>query len=445
VTRDPSTSHAAPTNRHDPWRARSWSALVPLLLCFLTGCATGGFTPPWRSAEVKKKDDPKDAPIIQAGLTTPRLGVIDPEMQRQFDVAKDLFEQKKFTEAEPLFHKLGETSSAAWWQFGMLAPSENNSEDDDAKKKEKKKHKGPNPIAEGALYYEAECQRMQKNYREAEFTYTKVLADYPRSQYAIRVCQGLFQIADYWLEPTRRQMDQYQEQLAGKRWFVTPALYFNWGKDMPMLDAEGHAIQALNTVRLHDIKGPMGEKALLYLGTIHFFRQDYKEADFYFAQLYQEYPNSVHAAKAVKQSVICKQLMTGGSIYDCRGVEESKKLLMTAMGAYPELAKEEQWIENQLKSINIQQADRDLKIAEFYQRTGHPGAAFFYYELVCRRYPNTSYCATANQRKSDLRVQVEKEQQQAPTPTPGTADPAPAASNGIVPRLLPSLLPPARP
>lgn len=270
-----------------------------------------------------------------------------------------------------------------------------------------------------------------------------MLSDYPRSRFATRVCQGLFEIADLWLEPTRRQMDQYQEQLQGKRMFVMPADLVHWGKDMPFLDTEGHAIQALNTIRLHDIKGPMGEKALLYLGTIHFFNKDYKEADFYFQQLYTEYPNSKDAAKALKQSVICKQLITGGPIYDCRGVEESKKLLMTGMGAYPELAKDEQWIQNQLRSINVQQAERDLKIAEFYQRTGHPGAAYFYYEIVIRRYPGTSYCATATKRKEELRVKVEQEQQKAPVAQPSAADnaPAPPAS---APRLLPSLLPPTR-
>ncbi len=227
------------------------------------------------------------------------------------------------------------------------------------------------------------------------------LTDYPRSRFCTRVCQGLFEIADHWLEPTRKAMDEDQEVREGKRMFVMPAMFVHWGNDMPFLDTEGHAIEALNTIRLHDIKGPLGERSLMYLGTINFFRQEYKEADFYFSALYKEYPNSKDAAKALKQSVICKQLMTGGPIYDCRGVEESKKLLLTSIGAYPELAKEEKWIENQLRSINVQQAERDMKIAEFYQRTGHPGSAYFYYELVCRRYPNTSYCATAAKRKED--------------------------------------------
>jgi outer membrane protein assembly factor BamD (BamD/ComL family) len=425
--------------------------LAPLMLALLAGCASGGMTVPWRTAE-SKKDPPKSDGVVLTG-TYQTQWVIDPEMKKELDVAKALFDEKKYAEAEPLFHKLYQLDH----QFFLTSPlkiftdtNDDTALDSEETKKAKKDARDKNakrkanPICEEALFLEGECQRLQKNYREAEFTYTKVLSDYPRSRFATRVCQGLFEIADYWLEPTRRQMDQYQEQIQGKRMFVFPAEFVHWGKDMPFLDAEGNAIQALNTIRLHDIKGPMGEKALLYLGTIHFFNKDYKEADFYFSQLYTEYPNSKDAAKALKQSVICKQLITGGPLYDSRGALESKKLLMTGMGAYPELAKDEAWIHNQLLSINVQLAEKDLKLAEFYQRTGHAGAAYFCYELVCRRYPNTSYSATAAKRKEELRVKVEQEQQKAPVAQPGVAESAPATN---APRLLPampSLMPPSR-
>jgi outer membrane protein assembly factor BamD (BamD/ComL family) len=190
----------------------------------------------------------------------------------------------------------------------------------------------------------------------------------------------------------------------------------------------------------------MGKKALLYLGTIHFYRQDYKEADFYFTRLYEEYPNDKDAARAIKQSVICKQLVNGGSVYDPRAVEESKKLLMTSMGAYPELAKDEDWVRSQLVSINTQQADRDFKIAEFYQRTGHPGSAYFYYELVCRRYPNSEYATKAAQRKVDLKSKADREQQRegslltTPQPNPSVQAQQPAPIQ-VPPRALPPIVP----
>src|SRR3982074_1070330 len=98
---------------------------------------------------------------------------------------------------------------------------------------------------------------------------------------------------------------------------------------------------------MHDIKGDMGKKALLYLGTIHFFRKDYKEADFFFTQIFENYKDSPEAPKAIKQSVICKQLVTGGSVYDLRPIEKSKELLMMGQSAYPEFLRDQEWVATQ--------------------------------------------------------------------------------------------------
>lgn len=426
------------------------STLAPILMCLMTGCASlpGGewFTPPWKKPDTAKVEGPKDQITLTAGGL--KRDVADSAAQQELEGAKRLFEDKKYAQAEPIFHKLATLhQDVQWWQLGVQVgdlfiphqPTEEPGPDGIKGKRvtAKNRSRGLNPVTEAALFYEAECQRLQKNNRTAVDTYTKLLVEVPRSQFTQRVCQGLFEIADYWLEPTRRQMDEYQEQLKGKRFMVMPASYVHFSNDMPMLDTEGHATIVLNTIRLHDIKGPMGEKALLYLGTINFYRQDYKEADFYFTQLKDEYKDGPYAAKAVKQSVICKQLMTGGSAYDCRGVEESKKLLMKAQGWYPELAKEEEWVRMQLTSINIQQADRDFKVAEFYQRTGHPGSAYFYYELVIRRYPGTTYADKAAQRKGELKAKVEKEQK-----TPLEAPPAPTPGNPVLQAPSGSFVPP---
>ena len=53
-------------------------------------------------------------------------------------------------------------------------------------------------------------------------------------------------------------------------------------------------------------------------------------------------------------------------------------------------------------AIRSQQAEKDFKTAEYYERTGHPGSAVFYYELVRRRYAATKYADIANERKEHL-------------------------------------------
>jgi outer membrane protein assembly factor BamD (BamD/ComL family) len=406
------------------------SIFIPVLIVLTGGCtSTGGFVPPWKKEA--KADGPKDNVILTGGRGLEREP-IPSGLQQELDTAKKLHLDKKYAEAEKLYHKLMLPGEEKTW-VDSLNPFETNISTEARKKY-------PRSVYEEALFGEAECQRLQKNYRDAMDTYNKLLVQFQNSQYQSRACQGLFEIADHWLEPTRRQMNEYHEQLEGKRWMVTPALYVHFDKDMPMLDAEGHATAILNTIRLHDINGPMGEESLFMLGTINFFRKEYKEADFYFSQLYKDYPNSDKAARAIKQSVICKQLMTGGTDYDLRGVEESKKLLMKMQGAYPELAKDEKWVGDQLKMMNLQQADRDFKVAEFYQRTGHPGSAYFYYELVCRRYPGTKWEPIAKQRKEELRGKAERESNMQgaapPSAPPPTLQPgAPVMPNALPPGL----------
>lgn len=50
-----------------------------------------------------------------------------------------------------------------------------------------------------------------------------------------------------------------------------------------------------------------------------------------------------------------------------------------------------------------QQAEKDLRIADFYRRTSKFGSAHFYYDLVRRRYPDTEYAKKAAQGLEELR------------------------------------------
>jgi hypothetical protein len=55
----------------------------------------------------------------------------------------------------------------------------------------------------------------------------------------------------------------------------------------------------------------------------------------------------------------------------------------------------------------MQQAEKDFKIAEFYRRTGHAGSAYFYYEIVRRRYPGTPFFDKATERMYELKAEQE--------------------------------------
>jgi outer membrane protein assembly factor BamD (BamD/ComL family) len=266
-------------------------------------------------------------------------------------------------------------------------------------------------VAEEARYYEAECLRLRTRLPAACDTYSRMLKDFPSGAYKEQAVQRMFDIANYWLKDTDAEMAQYKEKLEGKRSVVMPAiLKVNLlDQTKPTLDAENRALQALEVVHYSDITGPLADKALFLAGYVKFYREDYKEADHYFSQLIEMHKNSSLAPQAVELAIICKSLANGGPDFDARKVAEARQLIDVALKAYPELAKNKnEFLMRSMFSINAQQATKDIHHAEFYERTGHPGSAYFMYEMVRRRYPGTRYSQHAEEQMTRLKNQMEK-------------------------------------
>jgi outer membrane protein assembly factor BamD (BamD/ComL family) len=334
--------------------------------------------------------------------------------------AHELYRQGDFVKAEKIFHKIADNT------------------------------KNSPAVAEEARYYEAECLRRQARYPKAADTYNKMLIDFPSGAYREQAVQHMFEIANFWLEDTRHEMDAKKELRDGKRWVVWPE-FVHFEKDKPLLDEEGRALEKLEQVRYNDMTGPMADKALFLAGSVKFFRQDYKEADHYYSQLVEMHPNSPFAQQALELGILSKQLSTGGAAYDGRKVAEARRMVDTALRNYPELAaKKSDFLNRQLFSITMQQAEKDFETAEFYRRTKHPCSAYFCYDIVRRRYPGTKYFDLATARMNELRGKLEKNPDNgspADRPPPGADNagpPAPASQGpgqgeiGPAPRKMPA-------
>jgi outer membrane protein assembly factor BamD (BamD/ComL family) len=323
--------------------------------------------------------------------------------------AHALYRDGKFTEAERIFHRVAENT------------------------------KNAPQIAEEGRYYEAECLRRQAHYPKAADTYARMLTDFPSGAYREQAVQHMFEIANYWLDDTRKEMEEYKEQHEGKRWVVWPE-FVHFEKTKPLLDEEGRALEKLEQVRYNDMTGPLADKALFLAASVKFYRKEYKEAQFLYSQLVEMHKNSPFVEQAIELAIISKQLSTGGPEYDGRQVAEARKLVDTALRNYPEFAhSKSDFLSRQLYSITMQQAAKDYDIAEFYRRTGHPCSAYFCYEIVRRRYPGTEYFDRATRRMAELRVKLEK------TPPVVAGSPDPATTGGVAPEKQESSLLPAPP
>jgi outer membrane protein assembly factor BamD (BamD/ComL family) len=276
--------------------------------------------------------------------------------------------------------------------------------------------KNPVPVAEEARFYEAEALRRQGHYPKAADTYAKMLTDFPSGQYREQALQHMYEIANYWLDETRAEIEMYKEVKDGKRWFVMPAwLQVRWEPSKPFFDIEGRAIEKLEQVRYNDMTGPLADRALFLMGSVKFYREDYKEAEHYFTQVVEMHPNSPLAEQAIELAIIAKHMSTGGSDYDGRKVAEARQLVDVALRNYPNLAtKKQDFLERQLFGITMQQAEKDYKMAEFYRRTNKPKSAWFYYEIVRRRYPGTKFFDMATERMHEIRAEAEQQGEEPP-------------------------------
>lgn len=360
-----------------------------LLASFLAG-STGCFQSlPFMP--LPKPPSPSDATsesfILRTGGLVPDQDVVmSPELRAELEIAREAYRKEDYAKAERLFNTIAERDKTA-----------------------------PQAVQE-AIYYRGECLRLTGQYPKACDVYASLVAKFPNTQYREQCVERMYDIANFWLEDTWKEMKEDKERREGKRWVVWPR-WFSTEKTKPFFDREGRAVEALEKVRLHDITGPLADQALYRCGIVKMYNEDYREAEQYFSQVHVRHPDSKLAPKSIELAVFCKQMSTGGSSYDGRKTAEARQLIQTALRAYPELANDPQkreYLEGQRKAIDLQQAEKEYKMAEFYRRTGQYGSAYFYYELVRRRYPQTKYAKLSEERWADLRAWLERNGEAVP-------------------------------
>ena len=347
-------------------------------VCGLTGCTWDYyhvFTPP------PAPPGPADSMVLRADRLEPELSVTPGTPQGDLAGAHELFRRGEYADAQKIFHHIAENK------------------------------KNSDLIAEEARYYEAECLRLQEHLPKAADTYNKLLMTFPSGVHRDQAMKRMFDIANYWLHDT-------DEEIQGKRRSIIPASFaVHFEKTKPLLDEQGRAIELLDNVKLNDVTGPLADKALFLAGSVKFHNKDYLDADHYFSQLVEMHQNSPLAPQALELAIISKHMSTGGPDYDGRKAAEARELVHKAQDKYPELANgKKDFLERQLVSINMQQAEKDYRTADFYRRTNHPGSACFYYEIVKRRYPGTPLAEKADQRMKELEAKHQKEIENAKRP-----------------------------
>jgi outer membrane protein assembly factor BamD (BamD/ComL family) len=310
----------------------------------------------------------------------------DPLAETKLQDAEELFNAKEYAKALELFR--------------ALADNKGNSA----------------VLAERARYMQAECRYLLGQYPEACDTYHKVLNDFPSGTYRRECCARMFLICDYWLDDFRDELGRRSGEAGVLRWYPR---WPDWrDRTKPRVDQEGRALESLQRIAMHDVKGPTADKALFWCGYVNFIRGNFSEADQFFSQLVAMHPDSKLRPQAMALAILAKNNATGGAVYDGRKCAEALQLIQVAEATVPEMANDPEMASKLMRAkfaIRSQQAEKDFLTADYYERTGHPGSAVFYYELVRRRYAGTRYAELATDRQGRL-IQLMKDGH----PEPGT-------------------------
>jgi tetratricopeptide (TPR) repeat protein len=285
-----------------------------------------------------------------------------------------------------------------------------------------------NPVllAEKARYLEAECLRKRRHFTDAVATYNRQLMDFPAGAYRERACNGLFEVAFHeWLE--KDTLAEIEAEQAGtlRPWWQRVRMPDPFDPTRPVFDVETEALKALENVHVHDLGGPNADRALFWCGYVHFYRGRFEDADHFLSQLVEMHKDSRYRPAALELAIAAKNNSTGGAVYDSQKASEALQLIhhVEATSLDHKSQDKRVMLTRQKMAVRVQLAEKDFRMAEYYERKGHPASAYFYYELVCRRYPGTKFSDLAKARIAALeQVRQRTEYDKANPPPPGTVD-----------------------
>lgn len=372
---------------------KSFPALLFGACCLLCGCTWDQLNP---IKPPPAPPPPVESFVLRNGSLTVEPRPRDKTPEADLAGARDYYRREEYAKAQKLYHHIG------------------------------KNEKNPASIIQEALYYEAECLRLQGKLPDAADTYANLLRNHTVNPYKDLTTQHIYEIATYWLNDTWEEVKESQERREGKRWVVVPR-FVSFDKRKPIIDRQGRAVERLKDVSIYEGRGgPYADKALYLIGYVAWFKEDYNDADLHFSELTKRYPESPYAPYAMELAIKAKLMSTGGEMYDGQKVASARKLVDEALRMPNVTEERRKELVRLLECITLHQAEKDYQMAEFWRRTGHPGSAYFYYEIVRRRYPDTDPARRATQRMMEIYNKTKQEQRDkmGPPPTGGDGRPS---------------------
>jgi TolA-binding protein len=272
----------------------------------------------------------------------------------------------------------------------------------------------------------AEKLRTQERYPQAAEVYLRLLRAFPRGQRRAIAAKRLYDIADYWLDEVREEMQQLHNLRVNDFPGYPPLLswvldtcglssdtvyseilryshYCHLDGRKPLLDLEGRTLELFGQIAIHDPTGPRAPNALFIIGSVCFYRGDFNRADESFSRLIEKYSKCEFVPRAIEMAIVAKHMAAGEGEDGVKKDAEIRALIAKMKRDYPrEAAAKADELEKQLALIGYREAERIYQRAEKARSAGRTEEARKEYEGIVREFPNTPHGYLAREKLAEL-------------------------------------------
>jgi outer membrane protein assembly factor BamD (BamD/ComL family) len=233
-------------------------------------------------------------------------------------------------------------------------------------------------------FIKAELLYAKRKFNKAVREYDNFLDKYPESE--------LYQVA------LDRQFSIAQAYLAGQKRTV-----------LKIFRIRGYAEGEKIMDKISDRAGiaPLAQRANIAVAQSNEEREKYEDAYLRWSQVLSKWPTGQTGKNALLAMARCKYLAYNGPRYDVSDLVSARTYYQNFQSRYPEDAKE-LGIDARIKNIDELLAEKQFKIAQFYQKTGNTDSADFYYKTILEQWPNTSAGKISEREIKDINQQGEK-------------------------------------
>ena len=259
-------------------------------------------------------------------------------------------------------------------------------------------HAYDSPLHPAALFYLGRTEFEQGNYVRAHAHYQEVINGWPGTEWADRALRGDFIVAEVFLSGQKRKL-----------------------LGMPMLPADDEGLDILDDIIANHPHTALAEQALRTKADYYFREGEFELAEDAYSQLARDYPGGHYVPEAMLRAARAALASFPGVRFDDAALIEAEERFLQFREAFPQYAASEE-VGLVLETIRAKQAEKEFRIAEYYERVRQFNAAGVYYRSVDRRWPDTTWAGLARSRLGRLGLGADGQAPAAETAKPETTD-----------------------